>query len=161
LLALVENSLDDALESLGAVSVGKRGGKISSLQAAGELRFDIAEKLGREVAVILDDTIDLLEPFALRSELDRAELQPFHEDVAGARGGAADIDPMDIGGEQSDPCRLARADEDRRVHHRVIEMLSLHYGVVADYDVAMMQPFLAIDRQMPCRITSSVIGSTG
>ncbi len=36
---------------------------------------------------------------------------------------------------------------DRRVHHRVVEVLALHRGVVAEHDVAVMQPLLAVDLQ--------------
>ena len=40
-----------------------------------------------------------------------------------------------------------RAGKDRRVHHRVVEVLALHGGVIAEHDVAVMQPLAAVDRK--------------
>ena len=94
-------------------------------------------KIDREPRVVLDDAIDLLDRLAFRPELDRAELQALHEDVGGvAARHAADIDPMHIDREKADQ-RLGRGPGiDRRVHHRVVEMLALHGGVIADDDIA-------------------------
>ena len=43
--------------------------------------------------------------------------------------------------------RAIRPGIDRRVHHRVVEVLALHRGVIAEHDVAVMQPLLAVDLQ--------------
>ena len=38
-------------------------------------------------------------------------------------------------------CAL-RTGIDRRIHHRVVEVLALHRGVIAEHHIAMMQPVL-------------------
>src|SRR5262249_18481262 len=65
------------------------------------LRGDITEQLHRKTRVVFDDPVDFLNRLSPRPEFDRAELQPFHENIAGARGDPADIDPVNIDGKEA------------------------------------------------------------
>jgi hypothetical protein len=84
------------------------------------LRRDIAQKLDREARVVFNDAIDFLDRLTLGPELDRAQLQAFHENIAGARRDAADIDPVDIDGEKADEATTAGTGVNWRIHHGVV-----------------------------------------
>ena len=111
---------------------------------------------GRQPRVVLDDAVDFFDRLALRPQLDRAKLQPFHENIGRSRTRTPPISiQCTLMAKKPISVLRARAGIDRRVHHRVVEMLALHGGVIADDDVAMVQPLAAVDfrarRAPPCR----------
>ncbi len=64
---------------------------------------------------------------------------------------------MDVDGEEPEQRRAVGAAVDRRVHHRVVEVLALNGGVIADDDVALEQPLAAIDLEpVPHRGTDRI-----
>ena len=106
------------------------------------LRGDVTQQLDGHARVVLDDPVDFLNRLSLGPEFDRAELQSLHEDIAGARRDAADVDPVNIDGKEADQACALRPGIDRRVHHGVVQMLALNRGVIAEHDVAVVQPSL-------------------
>jgi len=57
---------------------------------------------------------------ALGPKFNRAQLQPFHENIAGARRYTADIDPVDVDRKKTDQIAKARSGVDRRVHDGIM-----------------------------------------
>src|SRR5688572_1811505 len=106
---------------------------------------DVAQELHRKAGVVFDDAIDFLNRFTLGPELDRAELQTFHENIAGTRRNAADVDPMDVDREKTDQRAVRGSGVDRRVHDRVIQMLALNRRVIAQNHVAALQALATVD----------------
>ena len=74
---------------------------------------------------------------------------------------AADVDPMHVDGEEADQFCAPRPGEDRRVHHRIVEMLALHGGVIAEHDVAVVQTRAAVDLQAVAHRHADRIGNEG
>src|SRR5215475_10416846 len=103
------------------------------------LRGDIAEQLHWKPRVVFDDPVDFLNRFSPGPEFDRAELQAFHENIAGARGNTADIDPVNINGKEANQDGTLWSGIDRSVHHRIVQMLSLNRGMVAYHHVAVVE----------------------
>ena len=139
-------------------------GEIAAQETATELRLDIAEQFQRKARVVLDDPVDLFDGLALRPELDRAKLQPFHENICGRIGHradsrAADIDPMAVDGEKADQLIAIGTGKDRRVHDRVVEMLPLNRRVIADDYVAFVEIFLAVGLQTVAHRYADRIGN--
>ena len=117
-----------------------------------ELGFDVAEQFQRKTRVVFDDAINLFDGLALRPELDRAQLEAFHEDIGGrigdrADGRTADVDPVAVDGEKTDQLIAVGTGEDRRVHDRVIKMLALDRRVIAEHNITFVEIFSAIDFQ--------------
>ena len=146
-LRLVEDQRDGAGERRHAVFAGELRRQVASQEAAGELRRDVAHELDRLAGIVLDDAIDLLDRLALRPQLDRTQLQAFHEDVGRARHRSADIDPVHIDGEEADQGVALGPDMDGRVHDGVVEVLALHRRVVAEHHVAGVKPLAPVDLQ--------------
>src|SRR5215475_12253956 len=111
------------------------------------LRGDIAEQLHWKPRVVFDDPVDFLNRFSPGPEFDRAELQTFHENIAGARSDAADVDPVNIDGKEANQNGTLWSGIDGCVHHRIVQVLSLNRGMIAQNDVAVMQALAAINSQ--------------
>src|SRR5262245_2111411 len=111
------------------------------------LRGDITEQLHRKTRVVFDDSVDFLNRLSSGPEFDRAELQPFHENIAGARGDPADIDPVNIDGKEANQNGALWYGIDWSVHHRIVQMLSLNRGMVAYHHVAVVEAGGAIGCQ--------------
>src|SRR5262245_38469012 len=103
------------------------------------LRGDIAEQLHWKPRVVFDDPVDFLNRFSPGPEFDRAKLQPFHENIAGTRGDAADIDPVNIDSKEANQNGAPWSGIDWCVHHRIVQVLSLNRGMVAYHHVAMVE----------------------
>src|SRR5712692_10340388 len=88
--ALIEDRSQRAEESIDAIFVGERLSEIATQHAARMLRRDVAQQLYRKARVVLDDPVDFLDGLALRPQLDRAQLQTLHKDIAGAGPDAPD-----------------------------------------------------------------------
>ena len=145
--ALVEKGFHRARERIDAVPIGKRLSQVTAENAAGMLRGDVTHQLDGKARVVFDDPVDFLNRLSFGPEFDRAELQSLHENIAGARGDAADVDPVNIDGKEADQHVALRPGIDRSVHHGIVQMLTLNRGVIAQHDVAVVQPFAAIDSE--------------
>ena len=82
--------------------------------------------------------------------LDGPQLQALHENIgriegAGADRHAADVEVMHVDAEEADHLVAVPAGVDRRVHHRIVEMLPLHGRMVAEDEVAVLQPVQPVD----------------
>src|SRR5262249_15662229 len=86
--------------------------------------------------VVFDDPVDFLNRLSPRPEFDRAELQSLHENIAGARGDTADVDPVNVDGKEANQNGALWSGVDWSVHHRIVQMLSLNRGMVAYPHVA-------------------------
>jgi len=84
------------------------------------LRGNVAQEFDGKAGVVFDDPIYLLNRLSLRPQFDRAQLQSFHKDIAGARCDAADVDPVDIDCEKADQSFSVFARIDRRVHDGIV-----------------------------------------
>src|SRR5262245_54801407 len=111
------------------------------------LRGDITEQLHRKARVVFDDPVDFLNRLSSGPEFDRAELQSLHENIAGARGDTADVDPVNIDGKEANQNETLWSSVDRSVHHCIVQMLSLNRGMVAHHHVAVVEAGGAIDCQ--------------
>src|SRR5262245_1123787 len=111
------------------------------------LRGDITAQLHRKTRVVFDDPVDFLNRLSPRPKFDRAELQSFHEHIAGARGNTADVDPVNIDGKEANQNGALWSGIDWSVHHRIVQMLSLNRGMVAYHHVAVVEAGGAIGRQ--------------
>src|SRR6185437_12294815 len=150
-LAAVENEIDRCAIGRDAEFLGEVSRQVAAQQAACELRLDIAHQLQRKARIVFDDAQYLLDRLAFRPDLDGAVLNAFHENIGrgiggGADRGAADVDPVHIDREKADEL-ARRAGIDRRIHHRVVEMLALDAGRIADDDVALVQPLGTVELQ--------------
>ena len=108
----------------------KLRGEIAAEETAAELRLDVAHQLQRKARVVLDDAVDLFDRLALRPQLDGAQLQPSMKmSVEEYDDEPTAAPPMSIQCTlmAKKPMRSALAGPgvDRRVHHRVVEMLAL------------------------------------
>src|SRR5262245_7905174 len=103
------------------------------------LRGDVTQQLNWKTRVVFDDPVDFLNRLSPGPEFDRAELQPFHENIAGTRGDAANVDPVNIDGKEADQNGALRPGVDRSVHHRIVQMLSLNRGVIAYHHIAVVE----------------------
>ena len=57
---------------------------------------------------------------------------------------AADIDPVDVDGEEAEQGRTVRPGVDRRVHDCVVQVLPLHGGMIADHNIAVIEPTVGL-----------------
>ena len=148
--ALVENDIEGAEKVIDPIFIGHRLRQIAAQETTTQLRLDVAEQFQGKTRVVLDDAVNFFYGLALRPEFDRAQLQPLHENIGGgignrADGRAADVDPVTIDGEESDQLIALGAGKNRCVHDRVIEMLPLHGGMIADDHVAFVQILATVD----------------
>jgi len=144
---LVKNRLHRGEKCFHAVLVGQLLRQVPPQHTTRVLRGDVAREFHGEPRIVLDDPIDFLNRLALRPELDRTQLQTFHENIARARCDSADVDPMHVNGKKADQRWQIFARVNGRVHHSIIEMLTLYRGVIAYHDIAPVQTRAAVNRE--------------
>ena len=86
---------------LDIVPIGQRLSQVAAQNAACILRRYVAHQFEGK-RVLFSDPVDFFNRLSFGPEFDRTDLQSLHENIAGARGDAADVDPMNIDGEETD-----------------------------------------------------------